>query len=45
MCNLMVLSYKSMTCAIYLRELTTFTFIFHIVPTSHSKSIKSIDKI
>ena len=32
-----------MACAVYLRELIIFTFIFHIAAINHYKSIKSID--
>ena len=41
--NVMFLFYKSMACAVYLREIIVFTVIFHIVCISHHKSIKSID--
>ena len=41
--NVMFLFYKSMACAVYLREIIVFTVIFHIVCISHYKSIKSID--
>ena len=41
--NLMFLFYKSMACAVYLREIIIFTVIFHIFCVSHYKSIKSID--
>ena len=39
----MFLFYKSMACAIYLREISIFTVIFYIVCLSHYRSIKSID--
>ena len=39
----MFLFYKSMVCAIYLREISIFTVIFYIVCLSHYRSIKSID--
>ena len=39
--NLMFLFYKSMACAVYLREISVV--IFHTVCVSHYKSIKSID--
>ena len=42
-CNLMFLFYKSMSCAVHLREIIIFTVVFHIVCISHYKSIKSID--
>ena len=41
--NLVFLFYKSMACAIFLREIIIFTAIFHIVCISHYKSIKQID--
>ena len=41
--NVMFLFYKSMACAVYLREIIVFTVIFHIVCINHYKSIKSID--
>ena len=39
----MLLSYKSIACAVYLRELVIFVSMFHIVAINHYKSIKSID--
>ena len=39
----MFLFYKSMACAVYLREIIIFTVIFPIVCISHYKNIKSID--
>ena len=41
--NLMLLFYRSMACAVYLRKVIAFTVIFHITCISHYKSIKSID--
>ena len=41
--NLTFLFYKSMGCAVYLRDIIIFLVIFHIVCISHYKSIKSID--
>ena len=41
--NLMFLFYKSMACAVYLREIIISVVIFHTVCVSHYKSIKSID--
>ena len=41
--NLMLLFYRSMACAVYLRKIIAFTVIFHIACISHYKSIKSID--
>ena len=40
----MLLSYKSIACAVYLRELIIFISMFHIVAINHFKTIKSIDK-
>ena len=40
----MLLSYKSIACAVYLRELIIFISMFHIVAINHFKTIESIDK-
>ena len=40
----MFLFFKSVTCAVYLRELIIFTLIFYIVAINQYKIIKSIDK-
>ena len=40
----MLLSYKSIACAVYLRELIIFISMFHIVVINHFKTIESIDK-
>ena len=39
----MFLFYKSMACAVYLREIIIFTITFHIVCISQYKIIKSKD--
>ena len=40
----MLLSYKSIACAVYLRELIIFISMFHIVAINYFKTIESIDK-
>ena len=43
--NLMLLFYKSIACAVYLRKIIAFTVIFHITCIGHYESIKSIEDI